>query len=116
MAADESIDTTTENEGAPPEGGEEKARLELKVEIDSRGACERHITVTIPREDIDRYFNEAFSEMMPSAVVPGFRSGRAPRKLVESRYRKDVADQVKGSLLVDSVSQVTEENKLAAIS
>ena len=54
--------------------------------------------------------------MMPTATVPGFRPGRAPRKLVEHRYRKEVHEQVKGSLLMDSVSQVSEEQNFAAIS
>ncbi len=48
---------------------------------------------------------------MAKAAVPGFRAGRAPRKLVESRFRKDVTDQVKGSLLMDSLAQVTDEQQ-----
>lgn len=96
--------------------GEEAKRLTLDVNIESRGACQRHITVTIPREDIDRYYNNAFSELVTSAAVPGFRSGRAPRKLIETRFRKDVGEQVKGSLLMDSLTQLTEDNSLAAIS
>jgi trigger factor len=42
--------------------------------------------------------------------------GRAPRKLVEARFRKEVAEQVKSNLLLDSLSQLTDEHKLAAIS
>src|SRR3977135_3512946 len=95
---------------------EERIPLKLDVKIDRVGACQRHVTVTVPREDIERYFDKAFGDMMPTASVPGFRAGRAPRKLVEHRFRKDVADQVKGSLLMDSLGQVTEEQKLAAIS
>jgi trigger factor len=53
---------------------------------------------------------------MPSATVPGFRPGRAPRKLVENRYRKEVAEQVKGSLLMDSLGQISEEGTFTAIS
>lgn len=101
-------------------GGEgvtaEDVSLHLDVEIDSPSACQRHITVTVAREDIDRYFEEAFSEMMPTANVPGFRIGRAPRKLIETRFRKEVADQIKGSLLLDSMAQVNEVHDLAAIS
>ena len=48
--------------------------------------------------------------------VPGFRPGRAPRKLIETRFRKDVADQVKGSLLMDSLAQITEDQDFSAIS
>ena len=99
-----------EEEAAPPE------KLNLEIQINSPSACQRHVSVTVSREDIERYFDKAFTDMMPKAAVPGFRSGRAPRKLVEHRFRKDVADQVKGSLLMDSMAQITDESKLAAIS
>ena len=89
-------------------------KLDLKVE--SKSACERHFTVTIPREDIDRYFADAFTELMPKAAVPGFRAGRAPRKLVESRFKSQVKEQVKGSLLMDSLSQITEDASFSPIS
>jgi trigger factor len=101
-----------------PEGEEaaENQRLNLDVKIEPRGACQRHIIVKVPHEDVERYFDKAFGELMPEAQVPGFRAGRAPRKLVEHRFRKDVKDQVKSNLLLDSMSQVSEEQKLAAIS
>ena len=57
------------------DGEEEPAEpLKLDVQVTSPSACERHVTVTIPREDIDRYFDKEFSELMPTAAVPGFRS------------------------------------------
>ena len=34
---------------------EAEPKLELEVKIDSPSACERHITVTIGRDDIERY-------------------------------------------------------------
>jgi len=100
---------------AHAEGEEEKPKLALEVDIEKPNACQRHVTVTIPREDIERYYDEAFSEIMPEAEVPGFRPGRAPRKLVENRFRKQVREQIKGSLLMDSMTQVTEEQELTAI-
>ncbi len=98
------------------EGLESREKMNLEVKIDRPSACERHLTVTISREDIDRYYDEAFSDLMPSAAVPGFRPGRAPRKLVENRYKKEVTDRIKGSLLMDSMAQVSEDQKLTAIS
>lgn len=98
--------------------GEEEADepLSLDVQVASPSACERHVTVTISREDIDRYFDDAFSEMMPTAAVPGFRTGRAPRKVVENRFRDEVSDQVKSALLLDSLEQISEEQRFTAIS
>lgn len=100
----------------PDQAAEAPERLNLDVQIDRKSACERHVTVKVPRDDIERYLDKAFSELMPTVSVPGFRAGRAPRKLVESRFRKEVADQVKGTLLIDSMTQITEDEKLAAIS
>ncbi|MGE0608611.1 MAG: trigger factor [Pirellulales bacterium] len=101
---------------AEAEIAEEKQRMTLDVKIEKRNACERHITVTIPREDIERYYDKEFGEIVEKAQVPGFRQGRVPRKLVESKFRKEVAERIKGALVLDSLSQLSEDHKLAAIS
>src|SRR5687768_720267 len=90
-----------------------KVKLDLQVNVEKKGACQRHITVTVPRPDIERYFENALKDLMPKAAVPGFRVGRAPRKIVETRFRKDVEDQVKGNLLMDSLAQVSESSDLS---
>lgn len=116
---DESLPSSEEiavEESNDQEAPEEPVSLSLDVKIDPRSACERHVTVTIAREDIDRYFDKEFSELMTSAQVPGFRPGRAPRKLIETRFRKDVAGRVKSSLLMDSIGQVSDDKGLSPIS
>ena len=106
-------DTTHEDEVADPP---EKKELNLSVDVQEVSACERHVTVTIPREDIERYFEKEFDELVPKAEVPGFRTGRAPRALVENKFRKQISDQVKGSILMDSLTQVGETQDYSAIS
>ncbi|MCS7236832.1 MAG: trigger factor [Thermoguttaceae bacterium] len=100
-----------------PEGAEEgeEKRLNLEVQITERSACERHIVVTVPREDIERYFQKEFDELAETAVVPGFRPGRAPRKLIERRFRKNVADSVKLSVVFDAIDQINQQYKLTPI-
>src|SRR5689334_8523165 len=123
MARDRAKDDKVEDEEesgavAVDAGGEDepKEKLDLDVQVTNPSACERHVTVTISRDDIERYFDDAFSEMMPTAAVPGFRAGRAPRKVVEHRYRDEVSDQVKSALLLDSLEQISEEQRFTAIS
>jgi trigger factor len=101
-------------EGAAPDE-EAKPKLNLQVDVQKRSACERHIAVTVSREDIDRYLEKEFSELMSTAQVPGFRPGHVPRRLVEMRFRKDVGERVKSALLMDSVAQISEEQEFAAI-
>ena len=94
---------------ADDETGEEQQSMELEVAVEKRGACQRHLTISVSRSDIDRYLNKEFSELVHSAEVPGFRPGHAPRKLIETRFRKDVSDRVKGSLLMDAIEQECSE-------
>jgi trigger factor len=125
MARKQSTDDEVEEQDDSAVAVEEEAEeseeskdepLHLDVQVASPSACERHVTVTIAREDIERYFDDAFSEMMPTAAVPGFRAGRAPRKVVEHRFRDEVSDQVKSALLLDSLEQISEEQRFTAIS
>ncbi len=117
--APETLDAQTPEVDATEGGDVEEAqpeRLDLEVSVDERSACERHITVTVPREDIEKFYDHEFSELMPAAQVPGFRPGHAPRKLVEKRFRRDVGDKVKSELLMASLEQINEEQGLSAIS
>lgn len=94
----------------------ELQKLNLSVEIKNVSACQRHVRVSVSREDIDRYFQKQFDEIVPKAEIPGFRAGKAPRKLIESKFRKQIESQVKGSLLMDSLAQVNTERHFSAIS
>ena len=110
-------ETSEEQTGTSEEQTEEiQEKLDLEVTIESTSACERHVTVVIARESIDRCFEAEFDELVPKAEVPGFRPGRAPRKLVMSRFKEQVGDQVKGKLLMDAMGQVSEEHEFSAIS
>ena len=47
--------------------------------------------------------------------MPGFRPGHAPRQLVEKRFRKEVAGQVKSALLMASLEQIDADHNLNPI-
>ena len=90
--------------------------LKLDIDIEKLSACERRVRVTIPREDVERYREDAIGQMMPSAFLPGFRPGRAPRRLVSNRFKTEVSEQIRSKLLADAMTQVSEQEKLSPIS
>ena len=96
--------------------GDEQPKLQMDVAVQIPQACLREVVVTIPQEEVQRYLKKAYDELVPEAQVPGFRAGRAPRKLVEKQFKDRVLDQVKGSLVMDSLSQVTDSQTFSAIS
>ncbi|MFM1997275.1 MAG: hypothetical protein RLZZ111_1662 [Planctomycetota bacterium] len=112
------MSSSSESAVAAPVAGDDAAAqpLKLDVAIDKVSACERKVRVSIPREDIDRYRDAALGEMMPAALLPGFRPGRAPRRLVSSRFKTEISDQIRSKLLADAMTQVSEQEKLSPIS
>jgi trigger factor len=97
----------------PAEGS--KRKLEMQVDISDVGPCKKHVKVSIPRAEIERQFNDSLNEFGKDVAVPGFRPGRAPRQLVIKRFKKQVGDQVKSSLLMASLEQLDEDYQLDPI-
>jgi trigger factor len=114
MNADAESGAVVEESGT--EDQPEKQKLSLDLQIEKPTACERHVTVTIARDDVNRYLDEAYQEMMPEAQVPGFRPGKAPRQLVEKRFKPQIQQQVKATLVMDALAQINEGEDFSAIS
>lgn len=95
---------------------QESPPLKIDVAVQSPQACLREVVVTIAQEEVRRYMKKAYDDLVPEAQVHGFRAGRAPRKLVEKQFKDRVHEQVKGSLVMDSLAQVTQSQPFSAIS
>ncbi|GHT40888.1 trigger factor [Planctomycetales bacterium] len=93
-----------------------KSALEFTTDIQTVSSCERKIKVSIARSEIDRYYQNEYSELEKEAYVPGFRAGKAPRQLIEKRFRKDVSERVKQALVLDALTRVNGSDDFTAIS
>jgi len=90
-------------------------KMSASAKIDEVGPCKKHVTVTVPRSDIDHYYSESVSELGGQATVPGFRVGHVPQKLIEKRFRQELTDQVKQRVLMESLELIAEDNDLDPI-
>ncbi len=98
-------------------GNDDKpSKLVQTVEFTDIGPCKKHIKVSVDRADIDRRLNDKFSELVSDAPVAGFRPGKAPRRIIERRFKKDVDDQVRSELLLQSLEQLAEDHDVAPLS
>lgn len=91
-------------------------KLNLSVDVEVKSSCERHVKIEVAREDVDRYFDREYDDLKANAAIPGFRAGKAPRKLIEKRFRNEVKDRVKAALLQDSLLQADEDQNMTPIS
>jgi trigger factor len=93
-----------------------KPKLDLQVDIKNVGTCKKHLTIAIPQEAITQQFKDSLGAMKRDANVPGFRPGHAPLSLIEKRFRKQVAEQVKATLLSTALEQLDNDYKLKPLS
>jgi len=109
--------TATEEKEKGEEQAKKPAKLTQSVEFRDVGPCKKHIKVTVERRDIDVRIEEKFTELAVESTVPvpGFRPGKAPRKIIERRFHKDVADQVKAEVLLASLEQLTTEHDISPL-
>ena len=93
-----------------------KNAIRQTVDVRDAGPCKKHITVTVEAAEIKDRFELKLKELGDDAQVNGFRPGKAPRRLIENRYRKEISEQLKNELLYQSLEQMSEEKKLNPIS
>jgi trigger factor len=83
--------------------------------IEEAGAARKRIKLDIPAERIQGKLKEAFGELQHDAVLPGFRRGRAPKRLIEKRFGGDIRNTVKQQVVAEAYEKAVEDNKLEAI-
>lgn len=90
-------------------------KLDLRVDVTDAGPCRKHISVVVAEADVQAIRETTVDEFAAKATVPGFRVGRVPRRLVESKFKRELADELKQRVLVSSLEQLTEEYELDPI-
>jgi trigger factor len=85
------------------------------VTIEQAGPCKKKVTIEITQEKIKKATDKQYKELGKEALIPGFRKGRAPRRLLEKRFGKETTEQIKLILLDNASKAAIEDNKLQII-
>ncbi len=95
---------------------EEQAMAKLKeavtVEREEIGSLREKLTITVPRQTLDDRRGEQFAELKRDAMIPGFRKGHAPLKLVEKRFASDVGDRLKTQMVSSGYLAAVEKEDI----
>lgn len=85
------------------------------VTITDAGPCKKKVAIEVPEDAVHAALDEQYKELRKDAMVPGFRKGKAPIKLLEKRFGKDVIEQVKLKLLADASQAALKDNDISAL-
>ncbi|MCH8118236.1 MAG: trigger factor [Planctomycetes bacterium] len=107
--------TATEEEQPTATEEEQSTALKNTVTIEEAGPCKKKVSIEIPEEKIKNVTDEQYNTLRKEALVPGFRKGRAPRRLLEKRFGKDTTEQIKLKLLADASESAIKDNEVQII-
>jgi trigger factor len=91
---------------------QEITELKNTVTIEDAGPCKKKVVVEIPEEAVRKTTDEQYETLRKEALMPGFRKGRAPRRLLEKRFGKETTEQIKLKLLAEASDSALKDNKL----
>jgi len=81
----------------------------MDFKVENLGPCRKKIAVTISPERIVEEYDKKYGEINEAVAMPGFRPGRAPRKLLERRFSSRLADEIKADLVKAALEELFED-------
>jgi len=81
----------------------------LKTNVIEKGKWERELEVEVPAERVDSETATATRRYQKRLELPGFRKGKVPLKLIESRYGESIRSDVIGDMLPALMQEAARE-------
>ena len=86
QADEQTADNVEQQNEEQPTAEEESPKPPNTVTIEEAGPCKKKVLIEIPEEAIKMTIDEQYKTLRKEALLPGFRKGRAPRRLLEKRF------------------------------
>ncbi len=87
----------------------------MNISKEKVGACRWKVIVDVPSERVQAAYEEVLSAVAGEAEIDGFRKGRAPRALVEKKYGKTIAEEVKETLRREAYRAARDQEKFDVV-
>ncbi len=71
-------------------------------DIEYKGDCAYEVKVSIAEANAKKQADDMYDDLKNDAELPGFRRGRAPRKLIENKFAKAVKGEVEAPVAVNT--------------
>jgi trigger factor len=89
--------------------------LNPTVKIEDAGPSLKKLSIEVPAEVVDEKLGSSLDTVMVEAEVPGFRKGRAPRRLIEKKFGTVIQREAKQQIVAMAYQEAVEQHKLKVI-
>ena len=88
----------------------------MKVTQEEIAQRQAVLQIELEPEDVERYLDRAYNRLVQRTTIPGFRKGKAPRRVLESFLgREALLSEAMEFLVPESTSQAVQEQHLDAV-
>ena len=88
----------------------------MNVEVENLPNCITTLRVEVPAEKVSKTWDTVAQDYTHYAKIPGYRPGKAPRTVIENKFKKQIREEVEKKLLSESCREAINEKKLRVIS
>jgi len=74
------------------------------------------LRIELPPEDVRKEWDAIANNYSRYARIPGYRAGKAPRQVIEKKFRKEIQDELTKALVSKSYREAIAEKRLRVIS
>ncbi len=90
--------------------------MSFSVKVENTEKNVRRLTITVPKDLVDREFGRVFAETQQKAKIKGFRPGQAPVSIIRQFYFSDIMHEVSSALIEKSYAWAVGEQGLRVVS
>jgi len=90
-------------------------QLSTKVKVLKEEPCEITLSIELAKDDVAKETDSVFKSIQARAVLPGFRSGKAPLEMVKQNFADRARQTVLENLIARAATQVMREKKIQSI-
>jgi len=87
----------------------------MKVEIENQPHCVATLKIELPPDQVSKEWDAIASSFASQARIPGYRAGKAPRRVIEAKFRKDIQDELTKKLVSKSYHEAIAEKQLRVV-
>jgi trigger factor len=87
----------------------------MKVSVKNTGTCRQTIKIEVPADAVAAERAELLNYYAKGVALPGFRKGHAPKALVEKKFAKDMAADLKDRVVPKFYHEAIEQEKVKVV-
>jgi trigger factor len=88
----------------------------MKVQVEKKPESISTLKIELPAEEVSKEWDAIANSFVRFAKIPGYRPGKAPRAVIDKRFRKEIQDEVTKKLVSKSYREAVEQKKLRVAS